>query len=33
LTTLIVGLTPFSGGLLLVAGALLLLPIVGRERS
>ena len=33
LTTLIAGLTPFSGGLLLVASALLLLPIVGRERS
>jgi MFS family permease len=33
LTTLIVGLTPFSGGLLLVALALLLLPVVGREAS
>jgi MFS family permease len=33
LTTLIVGLTPFSGGLLLVAFALLLLPVVGREAS
>ena len=33
LATLIVGLTPFSGGLLLVAFALLLLPAVGREAS
>ncbi|MFZ9975316.1 MAG: MFS transporter [Candidatus Limnocylindrus sp.] len=33
MATLIVGLTPFAGALLLVAGALLLLPIVGRERS
>lgn len=33
MTTLIVGLTPFAGGLLLVTGALVLLPFVGRERS